>query len=197
MNDDETPFEPLGDDEIRLLRLFAEHGVRAIVIGGYAVRVHGYFRPPADLGLVVDPAANNPGRMRAALTALGVADAAAVEALFVAGRLARWDWRDGLLDHHVDLFSAAEPFTFSDLAPCAIVVDHEGVSLLVMSRDHLVAAKGVALADPKRHETKKAQDREDLEAVLRGEESRPTAAAPDGGRARSGQIGSPDSGRRG
>ncbi len=177
MTDEETAFEPLeNSDELRLLRAFAEHGVRSIVVGGYAVRVHGRFRPPGDLDLVVEPVAENLDRMKDALAALGVADAAAVRELFSLPAPGKWDWRDGLLDRHVDLLSAALPFSFADLASRATELDYEGLRLLVISRDHLIASKRAALMDPNRHDTKKAQDREDLEALLGCGKGSPTGA---------------------
>ena len=175
MTDDETAFEPLdGTDALRLLRAFAQHEVRSIVIGGYAVRLHGYWRPPGDLDLVVDPASDSLEHMERALTDLGVGEASAVRDLFSRTKQAKWDWREGYLDHDVDLLSAATPFTYADLAASTIAVEHDGLHLSVMSKTHLIAAKKAALIDPARHDSKKAQDREDLQQILQCEQGRPT-----------------------
>lgn len=164
---DETPFESLGEeDELRLLRAFAEWDVRAIVIGGYAVRVHGYLRAAGDLDLVIDPASENLERMERALVTLGVPNAAAVRELFCRPTPAKWSWRAGYLDHYVDLVSAASTFTFRDLDGSAITAMHEGLSLRVMSFESLVGAKRASSEDSKRDESKREQDRDDLREIL-------------------------------
>ena len=57
----ERPFEALPNDALRLLRTFAIQEVRFLIVGGYAVRVHGYLRPVADLDLLVDTPRTKPG----------------------------------------------------------------------------------------------------------------------------------------
>jgi hypothetical protein len=168
MTDEETPFEPLEEsDELTLLRAFAGHGVRMIVSGSYALRVHcNNLRAPGDLDLVVEPEPANLDRMQAALESLGVAEAVAVRELFARPQPALWHWREGLLDHHVDLVSAARSFSFAELARDAVAVTYAEFQLLVICRDHLVASKRTALMDPNRADDKKAQDQIDLEALL-------------------------------
>ena len=164
--EDETAFEPLGeDDEARLLRAFAAHQVRSIVIGGYAVRFFGCFRAVADLDLVVDPSPDNLVRMEHALSSIGVGNAEDVRKLFAGPNAARWRWAEGHLDHYVDLLTSALPFSFADLDGTALLARREGLDLRVISRDQLIVSKREALKDPKRSEEKKVQDREDLQCL--------------------------------
>lgn len=167
MADEETAFEPLEhSEELRLLRAFKDHGVRSIIVGGYAVRFYGRFRPVADLDLVVDPEPDNLDGLQTALGVLGVGNPGAVRELFSRPKPAKWHWRDGFLDHHVDLLSAARPFSFATLRPCATAVDYDDLQLLVIGREHLIAAKMTAVNDVQRPEAKREQDREDLEALI-------------------------------
>lgn len=51
---------PLPRDFSEFLKLLAEHEVRYLLIGGYAVAHHGYVRGTADMDLWVDQAGGKP-----------------------------------------------------------------------------------------------------------------------------------------
>jgi predicted nucleotidyltransferase len=55
-----------------LLRSFNEAGVEYVVVGGYAVGIHGWPRYTDDLDLLVIPTNENGARIKAALTAFGL-----------------------------------------------------------------------------------------------------------------------------
>lgn len=61
-----TPPE-LSSDYRELLRCFHKRGVRYLLIGGYAVGVHGYSRPTRDIDLWIEIAPENAGRVSQAL----------------------------------------------------------------------------------------------------------------------------------
>ncbi len=62
-------------DWIELCRLFGDHRVEFLLIGGQAVIAHGYLRLTKDLDLLVRPSAANGARVLAALAAFGTAPA--------------------------------------------------------------------------------------------------------------------------
>lgn len=56
-----------------LLQLLGEHGVRFLVVGGYAVAAHGHPRYTKDLDIWVEPTPDNARRIVAVLDAFGFA----------------------------------------------------------------------------------------------------------------------------
>lgn len=169
-NDQEAPFEPLSTDERRVLVTFQKHDVHAVVVGGYAARVHGvrehgWLRSVEDLDLVIETSEENLVRLHHALMGLEIAGAVEIAALFGRSSKAKWRWRDGYDDHYVHLLSAVEGLNFPVLAATAVEVRDEDLRLCVMSREHFIAAKRAAMADPGRGE-KSQRDREDLAALL-------------------------------
>lgn len=65
--------EALTRDFVDLLGLLEKHGVRFIVVGGYAVAAHGHPRYTKDLDVWVEPTADNAGRVVSALEEFGFA----------------------------------------------------------------------------------------------------------------------------
>ncbi len=61
----ETPFSPR-----ELLRTLSSHGVRFVVVGGFAVGAHGYPRATRDLDVVPEPTAENMKRLADAVAEL-------------------------------------------------------------------------------------------------------------------------------
>lgn len=66
---------PLPRDFSEFLKLLAEHEVRYLLVGGYAVAHHGYVRGTADMDLWVDQAGDNPDRLVAAIREFGFSSA--------------------------------------------------------------------------------------------------------------------------
>ena len=61
----------LHDDFRDLLAAFADHGVRYLLVGGYAVAFHGKPRFTKDIDLWIDDQADNLDRACGALVAFG------------------------------------------------------------------------------------------------------------------------------
>lgn len=61
----------LPDDFKEFLRLLGSHGVRYLLVGGYAVGVHGYPRPTGDLDIWVALEPENADRIVTALREFG------------------------------------------------------------------------------------------------------------------------------
>lgn len=167
---EETAFEPLSDDELRFLAALDTHQVRAVVIGGYAARVHGvrdadHLRGVEDLDLVIDNCDENLDRFGLALEVLKVRDVANVTAQFRQNPKVEWQWRDGRDDHFVDVLSAMDVAGFAELWDAGVSVEHENLRLRVIGKLHFIEAKRRALADPGRG-PKAEQDRRDVNALL-------------------------------
>ena len=61
----------MNQDFLDLLSAFAAHDVRFLIVGAYALGVHGRPRATGDLDIWVEPTAENAGRLVAALTDFG------------------------------------------------------------------------------------------------------------------------------
>jgi predicted nucleotidyltransferase len=62
--------EPQIEDLIRLAQALNEHGVRYVLIGGFAVIAHGGARTTKDIDLLIDAGPENVARVRSALQIL-------------------------------------------------------------------------------------------------------------------------------
>jgi hypothetical protein len=61
----------MNQDFVDLLRAFSAHEVRHLVVGAYALALHGRPRATGDLDIWVDATPDNAERVMAALTAFG------------------------------------------------------------------------------------------------------------------------------
>jgi predicted nucleotidyltransferase len=62
-------------DLVRLLRHLEQSQVQYLMIGGFAVNLHGYNRNTGDVDLLIEVSETNAGRLISALTAFGINDA--------------------------------------------------------------------------------------------------------------------------
>jgi hypothetical protein len=72
----------LPDDFKEFLKLLRHHGVRYLLIGGYAVGFHGYVRPTGDIDFWISREAENVDRVIAALRDFGFGSTGLTPALF-------------------------------------------------------------------------------------------------------------------
>jgi len=61
----------VNQDFLDLLRAFADHNVRYLIVGAYALGVHGAPRATGDLDVWVDPTPDNASRVMSALAQFG------------------------------------------------------------------------------------------------------------------------------
>lgn len=82
-------FIELPSDFVEFLRLLAEHDVRHVVVGGYAVAHHGYPRATQDLDIAVITSPDNVARLVQVLVAFGFGDDEVTPDLFAPGNMVR------------------------------------------------------------------------------------------------------------
>jgi hypothetical protein len=154
----DSPFEILADEQVRVLSEFETHGVEFIVVGGYAVRVHGYLRFAPDLDLLIHLSSENLSRFEHALAAVGVGDSQRIADLF----------RGTANPHHVlhifyvDLLGAVESLRYEDLLPTAVEVQRGTSQAKVVSRERLIEIKERSLERGARKGDKEGRDRRDV-----------------------------------
>lgn len=128
---------------------------RYLVVGGFAVILHGYMRSTVDVDLVVELDADNCRRALKALHSIGLRPRLPIDLMDFADAEKRRVWFEErnmlvlqLWDptnpfRSVDLF-VREPFAFEEMWQTSIRKTVAGVVTPVVSREHLVAMKRAA-----------------------------------------------------
>ena len=139
-------------------RLLNDAGVRYVVVGGFALALHGVVRATKDVDILIEPTLDNATRALTALEGLafgvsGDVDPAEVVAkpITIIGDTPR-----------VDLLTLAWSVRYSDAAPSAKTARVDDVDVPFADLDTLVRSK----------QTGRLQDQADVEALLRVKELR-------------------------
>lgn len=131
----------LTDDFKEFLRLFNAHRVEYLVVGGYAVGVHGYPRATVDLDVWVRSSPDNATRIVAALRAFGFAATAPDPSLFLSDRTIV---RFGVPPFRIELMTSIDGVVFDVCVRRALVVEIDGTSVPFISLEDLRANKRAA-----------------------------------------------------
>lgn len=150
-----------------IFKALAESDVDYVVVGGFAVIMHGHLRATHDLDLVIGLDPGNCAKGMEALSAIGLRPRLPVTLADFSDPAKREDWVENrhmqvfqLWDpanpeRSVDVF-VREPLDFSAMLAAAVIKDLDGVPIPVASIPHLVAMKQAA---------GRLQDHEDIRAL--------------------------------
>lgn len=128
---------PTIDDVRRICRALDTAGARYLLIGGFAVILHGGERTTKDIDLLVDPSPDNIARLKSALSVLE--DNAARE--IAPDDLERYAVVRVADEVLVDLLRAACGVTWAEAHVSARRMDLEGTPVLVADRRTLIRTK--------------------------------------------------------
>ncbi len=128
---------PTVEDVLRICRALDEAGARYVLIGGFAVILHGGERTTKDVDLLVDPAPENVERLKRALSVLEDNAAAEIDP----SDLERYAVVRVADEVMVDLLAAACGVTWADAIPSALRVGVEGTNVVVADRATLIRTK--------------------------------------------------------
>lgn len=128
---------PTIDDVRRICRALQDAGARYVLIGGFAVILHGGHRTTKDIDLLVEPTPENVARLKQALSVLeddaareiGLDDLQTYSVVRVADEVM------------VDLLAAACGVTWSEAQSSAKRIDLDGTLVLVADRQTLIRTK--------------------------------------------------------
>jgi hypothetical protein len=139
--------DALGDDFRELLLTFADAGVDFVVIGGWAMALHGHGRGTDDLDVLVRPSADNAERVFRALVAFGAPVAAhgVTEGLFAE---AGYGYRMGVKPHLIEVLTKVDGIDFDQAVEGAKSFRLDGRSIPFIARTPLLKNKRAA-ARPK------------------------------------------------
>lgn len=131
----------LNEDFLDLLRAFVDGDVRFLVVGAYALAIHGLPRATGDLDVWVDPTAENARKAFRALQSFGAplhdlteADLHAPDVIF----------QMGVEPRRIDILTRISGVSFDEAWPARIEGVFEGLRFPVIGRDQLAANKRAA-----------------------------------------------------
>lgn len=116
----------------------SRNGVRFLIVGGYALAVHGHPRTTKDLDVLVEPTADNADRTMTALTEFGFGGIGLEAADFAEpGAVVQL----GYPPLRIDLLTSIDGVAFADAHASRVEIDVDGRSVPFISREHLIANK--------------------------------------------------------
>ncbi len=128
---------PTIEDVARICRALNDEAARYVLIGGFAVIIHGSGRTTKDIDLLVDTSPENVARIKAALAVLP--DNAASE--LDEGDVAKYKVVRVADEVVVDLLAAACGVSYDDAAPEIQEIAVEGTPVPVASKQILIQTK--------------------------------------------------------
>jgi hypothetical protein len=138
----------LDEDILSLWRCLNNNNVRYIMIGGFAINLHGYNRATSDIDLWIDDTLENRKNFRKALQEQGSGDYDVIESMqFVAG------WTDFQLNFgfKLDVMTSVkglENVGFEECYNYAVIAEIETLPVRFLHFNHLMTSKK-ATARPK------------------------------------------------
>ncbi|MGE0040304.1 MAG: hypothetical protein AB7H88_19915 [Vicinamibacterales bacterium] len=140
-------------DFLDLLRAFADHEVRYLIVGAYALGVHGRPRATGDLDVWVEPTPGNAARIVNALKAFGApVEQVTVDDFSRPGVV----FQMGLPPVRIDVLTDLSGVTFDEAWPARVQADFGPITVDVIGRDAFIKNKRA---------TGRARDLGDVEAL--------------------------------
>lgn len=128
----------MNEDFVDLLQAFADHDVRFMLVGAYALGVHGRPRATGDLDVWVDPTPSNAARVMRALAAFGAPLSEVSEEDFSRPGIV---FQMGLPPVRIDVLTELTGLTFDDAWAGRIRVPFGAVEVDVIGRAAFIANK--------------------------------------------------------
>jgi hypothetical protein len=144
-------FSTLSDKQKSLIESLAVADVHYVVIGGYAMRFHGFARTAKDLDLLVGCDVDNTERLFGLLSRIGKIDPLTARQKLVTPKTqVRW--------FDVEFLTSIDGINFSDVRRRASHTAVHGFSVLVASAEDMLATKKIS---------SRPEDKEDIEFLER------------------------------
>ena len=143
----------MNQDFVDLLRAFSDHKVRFMIVGAYALGVHGRPRATGDLDVWIDPTADNADRVMAALRTFGAPLTDVTADDFSRPGIV---FQMGLPPFRIDVLTSLSGLTFDDAWPKRTHTAFGPLTVDVIGLDAFITNKRA---------TGRAKDLGDLEAL--------------------------------
>ncbi|MCC6162376.1 MAG: hypothetical protein IT182_03400 [Acidobacteria bacterium] len=143
----------MNQDFVDLLCAFIDHEVRFLVVGAYALGVHGRPRATGDLDVWVEATPENAVRVMRALAGFGAPLEQVTTDDFARPGIV---FQMGVPPRRIDILTALSGITFADAWPFRLRAPFGPISVDVLGRDDFIANKRAA---------GRAKDLADIEAL--------------------------------
>ena len=131
----------LSEDFKDFLKLLNSRRVKYLLVGGYAVGIHGYPRFTGDMDIWVASDAGNASRLATAVRDFGFNLPEVEPALF---QKAKKIIRMGYPPDRIELFTTISGVTFDDCYQQRYTVEIDGIPVTVIGLNHLITNKKAA-----------------------------------------------------
>ncbi len=147
----------LSKDFIEFIKYLTKRQVKYLLVGGHALAFHGWPRFTKDIDFWIGPTPGNASRILLALDDFGFVDVELTQTDFsIPGKIIQL----GFPPNRIDLITTIDGVDFNSAFARKIESTYQGVPLLVIHRDDLIANKKA---------TGREQDLLDLKILLGGE----------------------------
>lgn len=128
----------LNPDYKDILSAFDEEKVEYLLVGAYALAVHGLARATGDIDLWVKRSEENAGKIMRALAAFGAPLSEISKEDFMTPELV---FQIGVAPRRIDLLTSLTGVAFEEAWPAREEIELEGIRIPVISRIHLIQNK--------------------------------------------------------
>ena len=146
----------LNSDYKDMLQALLDNNVKFLLVGAYAMGVHGYPRATGDIDIWVEPSLDNSRRVYRSLATFGAPLHEIDEATFTKPGIV---FQIGVTPRRIDIITAISGVTFDDAYQQCQVVEIEGLLIPILSRSDLIRNKRA---------TGRERDRLDADRLERG-----------------------------
>jgi hypothetical protein len=128
----------MNQDFVDLLRAFVDHNVRFLIVGAYALGVHGRPRATGDLDVWVDATPENAPRIVQALAQFGAPLHEVAHADFAQPGIV---FQIGLAPGRIDILTSLTGVTFEEAWPTRVQAPFGPITVDVLGRDVFIRNK--------------------------------------------------------
>jgi hypothetical protein len=128
----------LNEDYAEMLRIFTDAEVRYLLVGAYAMGVHGHPRATGDIDLLVEPSAENSKRVYAALVEFGAPTEELTERTFSEPDVV---FQIGVAPRRIDIVTSIDGVAFEPAYREHHLAEIGDIEVPCLSRDHLIQNK--------------------------------------------------------
>ncbi len=128
----------LNPDYKDILSAFDEEEVEYLLVGAYALAVHGLARATGDIDLWVKRSEENAEKIMRALAAFGAPLSEIGEEDFMTPEMV---FQIGVAPRRIDLLTSLTGVTFEEAWPAREEIEIEGIRIPVIDRTHLIQNK--------------------------------------------------------
>ena len=143
----------LNQDYKEMLSLLIERKVEFVLVGAYALAVHGVPRATGDIDIFIRPDPENGKNVYACLAEFGAPlESVSIEDFSNPGVI----FQIGVAPRRIDILTTIDAVSFQEAIKDALVIDIEGLKIPVLSKSNLIKNK---------ESTGRAKDKIDAETL--------------------------------